>query len=295
MMQSSNRSPPPDDRPSKIQRSSLILDPKSGSPLLLLCPEEGGCRLYNPEEDRVYETKRDFSGYRFLGNSGKWFLVADSKSNLYIVDVLRDEKIELPRLELVSEDDGCAHNLKPLGDDGDFNETLVGTRNYGIRRSAEDLRGRVWVDEKTGDYVVVCRFDRCDYMRFCKRGDDRYREIQTRVVANVFLKGLDDMVLHGYNLYVFTPRGSLRHIDLSGKDGFEDVIKHPMFTWYRPSPSAEEEEERVRRSYKLISERENIALVTRSGEVLLVHNYAYYESNEKHRMFRVYKRQLKNQ
>lgn len=94
---------------------------------------------------------------------------------------------------------------------------------------------------------------------------------------------------------VFTPRGSLRHIDLSGKDGFEDVIKHPMFTWYRPSPSAEEEEERVRRSYKLISERENIALVTRSGEVLLVHNYAYYESNEKHRMFRVYKRQLKNQ
>ncbi|KAJ0248659.1 hypothetical protein HA466_0157290 [Hirschfeldia incana] len=289
MMQSSKRSLSPDDRPSKIQRSSMIPNPKRGSPLLLLCPEEGGCRLYSPEEDRVYDTKRDFSGYRFLGNSGKWFLVADSQSNLYIVDVLSDERIELPRLELVSKD-GCVHNLKPLGDDGDFQEILVGGNYNGIRKLAKDLRGRVWVDDKTGDYVVVCRFDRCDYMRFCKKGDDRYREIQTRVGVSVFLKGQDDMVLNGYNLYVFTPRCSLRHIDLSGKDGFEDVIKQPMYTWYKPFLSAEEE-----KRMKFISERENIAVVTRSGEVLLVHNYTYQSSAfEKHRVFRVYKRQLKN-
>ncbi|KAF8089949.1 hypothetical protein N665_0493s0010 [Sinapis alba] len=273
--------------------SKQTLGPKGrSSPLLLLSPEEGGCHLYNPEEDRVYKAKRDFSGYRFLGNSGKWFLVADSRSNLYIIDVFSDEKIDLPRLELVSKD-GCVHNLEPLGD-GDFEEILVG-RNDGIRKSAEDLRGRVWVDEKTGDYVVVCRFDRCDYMRFCKKGDDRYREIQTRVGVTVLLKGLDDMVLNGYNLYVFTPRCSLRHIDLSGKDGFEDLIKQPMYTWYKPSPSAEEEERM--KAYKFISESENIALVTRSGEVLLVHNYTYQSSTttfEKHRMFRVYKRQLKN-
>ncbi|KAJ4900478.1 hypothetical protein Rs2_14429 [Raphanus sativus] len=103
------------------------------------------------------------------------------------------------------------------------------------------------------------------------------------------------MVLNGYNLYVFTPRRSLRHIDLTGKDGFEDVIKQPMFTWYiKPSPSAEEEERM--RAYKFISESDNIALVTRSEEVLLVHNYTYQSTTtfEKHRMFRVYKRQLKN-
>ncbi|KAJ0248634.1 F-box domain-containing protein [Hirschfeldia incana] len=270
--------------------SKQTLGPKDRSPLLLLSPEEGGCCLYNPEEDRVYVPRRDFSGCRFLGNSGKWFLVADSQSNLYIVDVLSDERIELPRLELVSKD-GCVHNLKPLGD-GDFQEILVGGNYNGIRKLAKDLRGRVWVDDKTRDYVVVCRFDRCDYMRFCKKGDDRYREIQTRVGVSVFLKGQDDMVLNGYNLYVFTPRCSLRHIDLSGKDGFEDVIKQPMYTWFKPLFPSAEEEERM----KFISESENIAVVTRSGEVLLVHNYTYQSTTtfEKHRMFRVYKRQLKN-
>ncbi|KAJ0248658.1 F-box domain-containing protein [Hirschfeldia incana] len=272
--------------------SKQTLGPKDRSPLLLLSPEEGGCLLYNPEEDRVYVPRRDFSGCRFLGNSGKWFLVADSQSNLYIVDVFSDEKIDLPRLELVS-DEGCVHNLEPLGDDGDFVENLVGGNFNGSRKPAEDLRGRVWVDEKTGDYVVVCRFDRCDYMRFCKKGDDRYREIQTRVGVTVMLKGQADMVLSGYNLYVFTPRCSLRQIDLSGKDGFEDVTKQPMYTWYKPYPSAEEEERM--RAYKYISESYNIA-VTRSGEVLLVHNYTYESTTtfEKHRMFRVYKRQLKN-
>ncbi|KAL0762184.1 hypothetical protein Bca101_078335 [Brassica carinata] len=241
------------DLPADILRS-LFERPKGGSsPLLLLSPEEGGCRLYNPEEDRVYVPRRDFSGCRFLGNSGKWFLVADSQSNLYIVDVFSDEKIDLPRLELVS-CEGCVHSLEPLGD-GDFNEALVGN-SAGIRKSAENLRGVVWVDEETRDYVVVCRFDRCDFIRFCKKGDDRY--------------------------------------NLSGKDGFEDVIEQPMFTWYKPFPSAEEEERM--RAFKVISESYNIAVVTRSGAVLLVHNYTYESTTtfEKHRMFGVYKRQLKD-
>ena len=86
----------------------------------------------------------------------------------------------------------------------------------------------------------------------------------------------------------------LPHIDLSGKDGFEDVIEQPMFTWYKPFPSAEEEERM--RAFKVISESYNIAVVTRSGAVLLVHNYTYESTTtfEKHRMFGVYKRQLKD-
>ncbi|KAL0738542.1 hypothetical protein Bca4012_014752 [Brassica carinata] len=189
--------------------TSLFERPKDRSPLLLLSPEEGGCRLYNPEEDRVYvPTRRDFSGCRFLGCSN------------------------LPRLELVS-NEGCVHSLEPLGD-GDFHETLVGN-SAGIRKSAEELRGRVWVG---------------------RREDGRLR------------------------------------CDLSGKDGFEDVIEQPTFTWYKPIFESKEEEEGMR-AYKFISESENIA-VTRSGEVLLVHNYTYQPSTTTFRMFRVFKRQLKN-
>ncbi|KAH0900123.1 hypothetical protein HID58_049691 [Brassica napus] len=45
------------------------LRPKFRSPLVILCPKEGGCRLYNPEKDMVYVAKSDLSGYQFLGNS----------------------------------------------------------------------------------------------------------------------------------------------------------------------------------------------------------------------------------
>ncbi|CAF2144745.1 unnamed protein product [Brassica rapa] len=49
--------------------SKQTLRPKFRSPLVILCPKEGGCRLYNPEKDMVYVAKSDLSGYQFLGNS----------------------------------------------------------------------------------------------------------------------------------------------------------------------------------------------------------------------------------
>lgn len=51
--------------------SKQTLRPKFRSPLVILCPKEGGCRLYNPEKDMVYVAKSDLSGYQFLGNSRK--------------------------------------------------------------------------------------------------------------------------------------------------------------------------------------------------------------------------------
>ncbi|CAA0247721.1 unnamed protein product [Arabidopsis thaliana] len=86
----------------KALRSNLIQRPKARSPLLMLSAEKDGCRsnsVYNPYNDRVYETKSDFSGYRFLGNSGKWFLVVDSRMKLYIIDVFSEKRIDLPPLE----------------------------------------------------------------------------------------------------------------------------------------------------------------------------------------------------
>lgn len=69
--------------------SKQTLRPKFRSPLVMLCPKEGGCNFYNPEKDMVYVAKSDLSGYQFLGNSRKWFLVVDSKSDLYIIDATR--------------------------------------------------------------------------------------------------------------------------------------------------------------------------------------------------------------
>ncbi|EFH62172.1 hypothetical protein ARALYDRAFT_899647 [Arabidopsis lyrata subsp. lyrata] len=43
--------------------------------------------------------ERDFEGFRFLANSGNWFLVIDSCSNLYIIDVFGKNLIDLLPLE----------------------------------------------------------------------------------------------------------------------------------------------------------------------------------------------------
>ncbi|CAA7023340.1 unnamed protein product [Microthlaspi erraticum] len=102
--------------------SKQAVRPKCGSPLLMLSLEEGGCVLYNPDEDRVYETTtRDFSGYRFLANSGKWFLAVDSRSKLVIVDVFSEERIGLPPLESLK---GERFKVEVAGDKK-FNVSLI--------------------------------------------------------------------------------------------------------------------------------------------------------------------------
>ncbi|CAA7025936.1 unnamed protein product [Microthlaspi erraticum] len=217
--------------------SKQILRPKYGSPLLMLSTEEGRCHMYSPGEDRVYETKSDFSGYRFLGSSGRWFLAADSRSQLSIIDVFSDERIDLPPVESIK----------------------------------GDLRGVLWVDEKNGDYVVVWQFGSHEFLGFCKKGDDHYREITTHIGVPVDLKGVYDMVLKGYSLYVLTVHKYIRHLDLSGQDGFKDVSENQRFPV---------------KTRDLFSE--NIVVKT-SGEVLCVRSKVHETSSfTRRRTFHVY-------
>lgn len=88
---------------------------KGEPPSLILFPNnvENVCVLYNPEEDIIYKTKRDFPGTRFIGNSGKWFLVVDSEYSSYKIDVFSDNRIHLPTLESLLSSD---YTLKRVGD-----------------------------------------------------------------------------------------------------------------------------------------------------------------------------------
>ncbi|XP_019097436.1 PREDICTED: F-box protein At5g25290-like [Camelina sativa] len=86
---------------------------KKRHPWLILFPENDVCSLYNPDEGRVYKTKRDFSGIRFLENSGNWFLVLDSKSKLYIINLFSEKHIDLPPLESMKRDH---YSLERVGD-----------------------------------------------------------------------------------------------------------------------------------------------------------------------------------
>ncbi|KAG7530873.1 hypothetical protein ISN45_Un14g000080 [Arabidopsis thaliana x Arabidopsis arenosa] len=249
----------------KVLRSNLIQRPKARSPLLMLSAEKDGCRsnsVYNPYNDRVYETKSDFSGYRFLGNSESF------KGSHF--KILRDGEENVKHMQMADND--------PFRDE--------------FPHAAEDLRGRLWVEDKNGNYVVVWQFEKNQFLGFCRTGDDHYREIPTQLEVQRELRGLYDMVLKGYNLYVFATREFIRHLDLSGQDedGFKDVSeKHRLPMWM---PRLTMKERESRNQLKCIPSNKGIA-VTRAGQVLLVYTFDLGTS-ESHRMFRLYKRDPKD-
>ncbi|CAL9216445.1 unnamed protein product [Arabidopsis halleri] len=280
-----------DLKSAKAMRSNLIQRPRSGSPLLMLSAEKDGCRsncVYNPNDDRVYETTSDLSGYRFLGSSGKWFLVVDSLLKLYIIDVFSEERIDLPPLESFK---GSLYKIERVGENKVRN-ILFSDLSPGDPHTAEDLRCRLWVGDNKEDYVVVWHFEMNDFLGFCKKGDDHYREILTRTGVRRELRGVKDMLLKGYSLYVLAIRDFIRHLDLSGhdEDGIKDVSENHKLPMWKPGMSRDEHE-RVN-IYKITSSSESIA-VTRLGQVLVVYSYELGNS-QRHRMFHLYKRDPKD-
>lgn len=260
---------------------------RSESPLVMLSSEDD-CALFNPEEDRVYKTKRYFSGTRFLANSGNWFLVIDSGSNLYIEHAFSEKKrINLPPLESIKSDQ---FSLKRVGEE-EFNERRVGCfLEKGFSQMVKDLRGLLWVDEgKEEEYTVAWFFDKgAEYIAFCKNGEDYYRTVPTRKGVHFMSQGISDMVLRGDFLYVYTTRRYVRLLDLSGQEGFREVTKRSFILPFLPASPQNWDEityaDRLKVSY-------NIA-VTRSGDVLLVESILFKASRSEilpRRMFHLYK------
>ncbi|CAH8383868.1 unnamed protein product [Eruca vesicaria subsp. sativa] len=266
--------------------SKQTLRPRSGSPLLMILSPEDDYVLFNPDEDKVYKTNRDFSGTRFLANSGNCFLALDSESNLHIEHVFNEKKrIKLPPIESMKSD---LCSLKRVGDKV-FNENgFACFPEKGFSKSVEDLRGVLWVEEdvegKEQEYTVAWFFDKgAEYIAFCKNGDDYYRTVSTRLGVHYTSQGISDMILQGDILYVYTTRKYVRLLDLSGQEGFKEVHRRCFILRFLPA-DPQSGEERLKVSY-------NIA-VTRSGEVLLVESIVLKATSSEimpMRMFHVYK------
>ncbi|CAL9232375.1 unnamed protein product [Arabidopsis halleri] len=146
-------------------------------------------------------------------------------------------------------------------------------------RNVVDLRGLLWVDEKKKEeYTVVWFFDTgANYIAFCKNREDHYRTIPTRFNVRRELRGISDMVLGGDILYVYTIRRYIRVLDLSGQEGYNDVVSNTdlLSPLYPASPPSSDDET----TYDGAFSRHNIA-VTTSGEVLLVESIVYDDSSD---------------
>ncbi|KAL0735387.1 hypothetical protein Bca4012_011597 [Brassica carinata] len=154
------------------------------------------------------------------------------------------ETIHLPSLESIR---SRICTIKRIGDRGFLRLDITNIL------SCDDVRGLLWVDEGGKDYVVVWFFDReydHDYIGFCKKGDTHYTDIPLFYPDNHWFKGLSEMVLTGYRLYITTSRRFVRVLDLSGSSFKECAKPFPMLSRYELCDSS--------------------IAVTTSGEVLLV-------------------------
>ncbi|CAH8272886.1 unnamed protein product [Arabidopsis lyrata] len=140
-------------------------------------------------------------------------------------------------------------------------------------------RAKIVYEKKKEEYTVVWFFDTgASYIAFCKNGEDHYRSIPTDIdVIHRQLRGISDMVLRGDILYVFTIRRYIRVLDLSGHEGYNDVVSNtdllsPLYPASHPSSDDET-------TYDGAFSRHNIA-VTTSGEVLLVESIVYDDSSD---------------
>ncbi|EOA39396.1 hypothetical protein CARUB_v10012484mg, partial [Capsella rubella] len=136
--------------------------------------------------------------------------------------------------------------------------------------------------DKNGDYVVVWQFHQGQFLGYCKRWDLHYRDIP--VVDHV----QGPQRCGAQRLLSLLPGRPL----LSGQDGFKDVSVLPSFPMWKPLRRTANY--RPMGIEKLITYGDRI-VVTTSGEVLLVFTQAYEVICERPRIFRVYKRNPKEQ
>ncbi|KAL9830848.1 hypothetical protein AtNW77_Chr3g0194111 [Arabidopsis thaliana] len=161
---------------------------------------DDGCVMYNPKEGKIERSLIEFSVIWFLTNSDKWCLMLYSGCNLAIIDVFsQDRRINFPPLESLQSD---TYTLKRVVDKEYCFELPSG--DY-YNENADDLRGRLWVDKKTGEFVV---------------GDTHNTVIPLSDQVPKVVNGLTDLVLRGYRLYIATKRRFARVIDLSGHQRF---------------------------------------------------------------------------
>ncbi|CAL9248780.1 unnamed protein product, partial [Arabidopsis halleri] len=108
--------------------------------------------LFDPKEDKIYKTKLlGLSGKSHcMASSGNWILVVDACLNFCILNMLTPKRINLPLL----------------------NSQILGVDWEGIVKCNTQL-AILWINERTGDYVVAWIFKGFDLFS-CKKGDDSW-------------------------------------------------------------------------------------------------------------------------
>ncbi|CAA7049892.1 unnamed protein product [Microthlaspi erraticum] len=129
--------------------------------------------LFDPDEDKVYTRKlvEGLSGDYRMASYGNWLLMLDDRTEFYLLNLLTFKKIKLPSMEEVKmkSDEKCGLLVKTCRKHRRLKD-IIGWENL-----SEDIRewkssAVLWIDDKTGDYVVAWIF-RQQFLFSYKKGD----------------------------------------------------------------------------------------------------------------------------
>ncbi|XP_010458121.2 PREDICTED: probable F-box protein At4g22165 [Camelina sativa] len=195
--------------------------PKSQDPWLIIFPNNNEddmnmnrCKLFNPEEkDKLYSISQDLGvGGVCVATYGCWLLMRNPLFNLYMVNLLTGQRIDLPPVE----SQRGKTKLERIVDDKFHATQLTGSSQYyeadsiGLEINSPGL----WIDEEARDYLVIFSFKiptwpfdtQCAVI--CKKGDHSWREFPDGSPCS-------DMVYKHHKLYVYR-YGAIQIFDFSG-------------------------------------------------------------------------------
>ncbi|KAL1216635.1 putative F-box protein [Cardamine amara subsp. amara] len=206
--------------------------------------QDDSLMLFDPREDKLYTTKvigLSDDSY-FMASSGNWLLIVDSCLDFYIFNLVTRERINLPSME------SSIHRSKSsLGDGHTVRFERSDNREYGewghfveyghleepCRKDhvSEDIVGCkrsavLWIDERTGDYVVAWIFNK-HYLFTYKNGDDSWRNWNSNWKSKRTNLGYLDLAYLNNKLYLYTTNDYIKIIDFSGDFPKEEIGNNP--------------------------------------------------------------------
>ncbi|CAL9248790.1 unnamed protein product [Arabidopsis halleri] len=211
--------------------------------------------LFDPDEEKIYRELAGVSDKSYcLASSGNWLLMADSRLDFYIVNLLTGKRINLPPME--SKIRGAQVRFELSRECSHWGYLLIDRRCMFIveKEIFQSKRSAVlWINERTGDYFVAWIFNK-HYLFTHKKGDDSWCWHRKWTKA-----GYLDLAYKNNKLYIYTTDNYIKIFDFSGDFLKEEIKNNP----YRNRPF------NYNRGVGEIIWERRIA-IQKSGEVLII-------------------------
>ncbi|ESQ51909.1 hypothetical protein EUTSA_v10017543mg [Eutrema salsugineum] len=161
----------------------------------------------DPGKDEIHEIEHpgvDFLSSYVMASCSNWLLIADSRQDLYLLNVFTRERIDLPSMDSAL----LGHSRFQRKEEW----------KHFINLTPSNISACLWMNERTGEYVVAWSFKK-HYLFSYKRGDDSWCDIQGT--------SCESMAYKNKKLYVYTSDGYIKILDISGDSPHEILEGNP--------------------------------------------------------------------